>query len=225
VHHLSATLALDARDRDLTLQNYEGEEAWISGGVPLAPAWVEYNTTQPHGTCEAQCKAAGHCCEGAVSSYNHPSCAMGCAMVAAGAKSVAECKAACVGGDNTCAWHAYGIDFNNCENCPKGCDASDGVSECELGCELAFGQGGPNIWVADVPSAADGGPAEVEGLFTLGSHERFTRARWPNPNSGTEELRPAARVSPKRFLPPRVKPKAKQVYAMLCTSRTIGQAG
>lgn len=58
-----------------------------------------------------------------------------------------------------------------------------------------------------------GGPATVEGLFTLAPHARFTRARWPNPASGTVERRPFAKVQPVRYLPPaRVLPQARQVY-------------
>ena len=58
VHHLSQTIALDTRDNGLTVQNYEGEEAWLSGGVPLHTEWKRW---QPAGgeaaaSCEAQCK-------------------------------------------------------------------------------------------------------------------------------------------------------------------------
>lgn len=53
----------------------------------------------------------------------------------------------------------------------------------------------------------------VDGLFTLQPHARFTRARWPNPTSGTVEIRPAAKAKPARFLPPdTIVPPAKQVY-------------
>mmetsp|Transcript_23634 Transcript_23634/g.73009 ORF Transcript_23634/g.73009 Transcript_23634/m.73009 type:complete len:873 (+) Transcript_23634:238-2856(+) len=39
VHFLNETIALDARDAGLTLANYEAEEAWLSGGRPLATEW------------------------------------------------------------------------------------------------------------------------------------------------------------------------------------------
>lgn len=35
VHYLNATLQLDERDANLTIQNYPGEDVWISGGVVL----------------------------------------------------------------------------------------------------------------------------------------------------------------------------------------------
>ena len=34
-----APIALGAADSGLTITNFEGEEAWLSGGVPLATAW------------------------------------------------------------------------------------------------------------------------------------------------------------------------------------------
>ena len=36
IHILGATIALDARDSDLTVSAFPGEAAWVSGGAPLA---------------------------------------------------------------------------------------------------------------------------------------------------------------------------------------------
>jgi len=84
-------------------------------------------------TCEGWCLSDGHCCSGTVSSYNHPSCAMGC-TIAKHTSSLAECQQTCRDNDNTCSWTIAGIEMNNCANCPSGCDASDGIAECLFGC-------------------------------------------------------------------------------------------
>eukprot|EP00729_Bicosta_minor_P012267 gene12267-26219_t len=41
VHYLSTTLQIGQNLSGLTLQNYPGEEAWISGGVPITAAWTK----------------------------------------------------------------------------------------------------------------------------------------------------------------------------------------
>ena len=43
VHYLAETVALDTRDAGLTIQNFEGEPAWLSGGVPLKTAWTKWS--------------------------------------------------------------------------------------------------------------------------------------------------------------------------------------
>ena len=217
VHHLSGTIALTAADSGLTIQNFECEEAWLSGGVPVSTNWTKWQPASAAAaaaapSCEDQCKAEGHCCEGAVSSYQHPSCAMGCLMATSGgAKDLDECEAGCQSADGQCEYKFKGsLELQMCESCPKGCDASDGVGECLEGCRLAFGVGGPNIWVTTL--ASDAGVDGIDGLFTLEPHARFTRARWPNPASGTIERRPFANVQPTRWLPPAKVPMAAQVY-------------
>lgn len=85
-------------------------------------------------TCEGWCTDAGHCCVGAVSSYNHPSCAMGC-FIAKNTKSVEECKSTCLANDKTCTWKIGGQTMSNCQSCPSGCSAAGGVDECLFGCE------------------------------------------------------------------------------------------
>eukprot|EP01062_Namystynia_karyoxenos_P041340 TRINITY_DN3012_c0_g1_i1.p1 TRINITY_DN3012_c0_g1~~TRINITY_DN3012_c0_g1_i1.p1 ORF type:complete len:779 (+),score=206.78 TRINITY_DN3012_c0_g1_i1:113-2449(+) len=92
----------------------------------------------PPATCDGWCLSAGHCCKGAVSSFQHPSCSMGC-FIAQHAASEAECEAQCRKADNTCAWSYAGKDMNNCDSCPKvgerECSAADGVEECLFGCK------------------------------------------------------------------------------------------
>ena len=118
IHYLTDTVALDALDSNLTIQNYNGEEAWLSGGVRLSPTWSRLSRTQPAGSCASQCKAAGHCCEGTTSSYQHPSCSMGCSLGSA-SSSVAECTASCRAGDGKCRFNHSGVSYNNCGSCTK----------------------------------------------------------------------------------------------------------
>ena len=122
------------------------------------------------------------------SSYNHPSCAMGCAFGKV-TSSVLACKSACHTADNKCTWTLKNLSGNNCVNCPHGCDASDGVQECLQGCEFAHGEYDGNIWVTDVPE-----DVYIDGLMSVEPHARYMRARWPNPRTGTQEFRPFANV-------------------------------
>lgn len=108
------------------------------GGPPDPPSPPTPAPAPTPPTCEAQCAAQGHCCSGRISSYQHPSCAMGC-LAAAHTSSVDECQQACRNGDQKCEWSIAGIDMNNCQDCPSGCDASDGVEECFSGCALGYG--------------------------------------------------------------------------------------
>ena len=60
VHFLASTLEVGADLSGLVIQNYPGEEAWISGGVPLTASWTPstsapaapsgtvYSTRTPH---------------------------------------------------------------------------------------------------------------------------------------------------------------------------------
>eukprot|EP00658_Telonema_sp_P-2_P085306 TRINITY_DN9700_c0_g1_i1.p1 TRINITY_DN9700_c0_g1~~TRINITY_DN9700_c0_g1_i1.p1 ORF type:complete len:811 (+),score=166.33 TRINITY_DN9700_c0_g1_i1:197-2629(+) len=203
-----------------------GEAAWISGGVPIGTNWQPSNTTGAGNrsrlsdwhdsvgpatnlSCEAGCEHAGHCCTGLVSSYNHPSCAMGCALAEQTAK-VEQCIAHCHQVDNRCSWKIGNLSGNNCGSCGKGCDASDGVGECVTGCQLAFGDSpGLNVWETGV---AEDEVSSMLGLMTVEPHTRLMRARWPNPPSGTQELRPVKKVQPLGFAAPRIKPKAAQVF-------------
>lgn len=90
-------------------------------------------------SCLEKCAQAGHCCTGDVSSFQHPSCAMGCS-VSKHVGSLSECRTQCLDNDNTCSPWGPDNSFNNCGNCPSGCDASGGVLECLAGCQFGFTQ-------------------------------------------------------------------------------------
>jgi len=88
-------------------------------------------------SCEDSCAKAGHCCTGATSSAQHPSCAMGC-QAARHTGSVSECKATCHTNDNTCKkWNLGGITQYNCGECSGGCGLAE-VQECLDGCEFGW---------------------------------------------------------------------------------------
>ena len=66
VHYLTETIALGHRDHGLTISNYNGEAAWLSGGIPLTTSWTRWvNGSHPKPkTCQDGCVLAGHCCTG-----------------------------------------------------------------------------------------------------------------------------------------------------------------
>ena len=64
-------------------------------------------------SCEQRCTAAGHCCVGTTSGYQHPSCAQGC-IVATGTKTRAACNAVCAAADGKCTW-----TFNSSQVCAR----------------------------------------------------------------------------------------------------------
>jgi hypothetical protein len=60
VHVLAATVQLDARDAGLTIANYPGEAAWVSGGAPVSPAsWTPVNVTANASNIYAAALGAG----------------------------------------------------------------------------------------------------------------------------------------------------------------------
>ena len=43
--YLEDTLQLDPSDSGLTVQPYNNEEVWISGGIPVTPMWKPFRVT------------------------------------------------------------------------------------------------------------------------------------------------------------------------------------
>ena len=110
-------------------------------------------------TCQEKCWYDGHCCSGDVSTWNNPSCAVGCTVGAAGAArgdaDAADCKATCdaihakgypsPGTPPACsyAWTSTRT-FNLCGQCETpagggGCFVPKTVDACYDGCAFAFG--------------------------------------------------------------------------------------
>jgi len=108
-------------------------------------------------TCEDKCKEAGHCCTGTVSSFNKPSCAMGC-ILGNLTESEVQCNTTCAKFKN-CTENFLNITFSTCETCPErwlppghapgwwppgyqlpSCNSADD-NECQLGCHIMFNPG------------------------------------------------------------------------------------
>ena len=99
-------------------------------------------------SCADQCKAAGFCCEGHTSSWNSPSCAMGCLFADLDDVTSEElCKAECKKYDKQCNFQINGQQWTNCQQCPcKGGEAECAdpdrcrgtLDSCEIGCTQAY---------------------------------------------------------------------------------------
>lgn len=121
-YFLNATLMLDARDSGLVVQNYPGEAAWLSGGVPLETSWQRYKPALAgHSNyCRARCGTSGRDAQHSVTA-GEPSCAAGCEFAARTATADA-CAAACRAATAFAA-------------------ASATAKRCLFGCDVAFGEG------------------------------------------------------------------------------------
>jgi len=100
-------------------------------------------------SCDTKCVEAGHCCMGDVSSFNQPSCSMGCTIGAAtDITSVEECQRTClaISANHSCDFHWETHNFQLCEVCPNQCK-SPNVGECLDGCKFAFGEPIPQPWL------------------------------------------------------------------------------
>ena len=88
--------------------------------------------------CEQRCAAAGHCCVGATSGYQQPSCAQGC-LVGKQTKNLAACDAACAAAAGKCSWDLpNGTQMSNCGSCPSTCCNPVVANECQQGCSFVF---------------------------------------------------------------------------------------
>jgi hypothetical protein len=104
----------------------------------------------PGSNCSTVCAALGHCCVGDVSSWLHPSCAMGCEFAKLTTGNAA-CIAACAKSDGHATFTLGNETFNLAGSCPTGCSAEDGVAECYEGCKIANGVPLYNTWKAKLP--------------------------------------------------------------------------
>ena len=87
--------------------------------------------------CEQRCAAAGHCCVGTISAYQHPSCVQGC-LIAQQTKTRAACEAKCLAADGKCEWKLNGTEMHNCQSCPSTCCNAVTKDECKQGCAFAY---------------------------------------------------------------------------------------
>ena len=141
---------------DMDRRRFQGNSSDANGQVGLhafSPdgAWDTWKTPpridgpllegdEGAAACVAACVAAGHCCQGDVSSYRQPSCEMGC-TIAAGTASQAACNATCasISQAKECSYTFGSHVFQMCESCPDGCASPSPGWECEEGCGYAHG--------------------------------------------------------------------------------------
>ena len=202
IHFLGQqAIKLGPDDSYLTIANFPGEKASISGGYllqpnpshlwkPYTPPWMANLTT-----CPDKCAAVGHCCIGDTSSYQHPSCTMGCTM-GSQTTSREHCIAQCDAADKAgCSYQSGNHTFNLCGTCPFGCNTADGVAECHRGCGFAYGEPVLNIIERELNEIPP--TARVFGVHAIQpdqlSHAKWEtvlpRARFPNKvaSAGTVE--------------------------------------
>ncbi len=134
-YFLNSTLMLGSQDSGLILQNYPGEAAWLSGGVPLSTSW------QPHKpstrSCRARCGTSG---QDVGLMAGEPSCVSGCEF-AARTSSAEECEAACWAAVGACD---YAVGDYTARQCQAGLDVSKTIAtpdRCLAGCRVASGAG------------------------------------------------------------------------------------
>jgi hypothetical protein len=174
-------LAPSATSRvSVTVTDSSGVEAAYTVAATVSPAAAAGGTANP--LCQARCLDAGHCCVGATSACQLPSCAMGC-TVAGRTQSVAECKAICKGAADPSSGCTFVVPspageyhkpedkwanqtMQMCNNGPilangtqcSSCGGGRPGPECEQGCE--FGDpttAMPAVWKAFLKPAAAGG--------------------------------------------------------------------
>jgi len=139
-YFLKATLMLDARDSGLVIQNYPGEAAWLSGGVPLKTSWQRYKPALAGHTkyCRARCGTSGRDALHSATA-GEPSCAAGCELAARTATADA-CADACRAATGKCK---FTLDNYTINMCPRTASAAANASakHCLFGCNVAFGEG------------------------------------------------------------------------------------
>ena len=165
-HYLLDTLALGVADSGLTLQAFPGEDAWVSGGIPLAGTnWVPWNVTDTWATHPGVVIDDG--------------CGANC-VVLAKTENASACAALIVSRGNTFSaytWHSPSSSHGHANECVARNDSvwapvSDSSSTSG---RHTFS----NVWAANL-SAVDLRGGYVAGLRAGPSLRRLIRARYPN---------------------------------------------
>ena len=162
--YLSDAIMLGAEDSGLSFQNYNGEEVWLSGGIPLSPDWKSYNVRPGNSWEIVQGMNAF--------SGERP----GPTLIKNGTYDTwEECEQVCQS-DKKC--HAF-IWCGNHTHFQKQCwlryDLEWRLKPDVGGIVSGRKTVGPNIYVADLSSA---GIKTIPGLRVNG--RRAIRARYPN---------------------------------------------
>jgi hypothetical protein len=188
VYYSQPTLVLLAGDEGLTIQNYPGEEVWLSGAAPLPPAgvWKPYNvsnSTPPTPTPQWIHEM----------NQNDVFNGAGGAFVKNKTQSWQDCEALCKA-DGACkawTWHdqnqaGYALD---CYFRPDG--VWDPVPEAGHVAGAFTAPPAPtpqNVWAMDLSSF---GVTSIKGLRAPDG-SRLTRARYPNGFPETKGFMPPA---------------------------------
>jgi len=181
----ASTLVLNTGDRGLTVASYPGEEAWLSGGIPLNElTWAPWNINLTIPWEEVAQTSAFHDWEfGGPSSFKAPD-----------AENWEACQSSCVKNSSTAAgscaaWTWFDL---NSGTWSKGCWwRVDGQAPmyAKGGCVSGRKGTGKNIWSASLVGL---GIKDIPGLRLNGG--RLVRARYPNTRSPERD----------GFLPPAV---------------------
>jgi len=174
-HYLSSTVALTAADSGLQVTSAPGEEAWVSGAVPVTAAWAPYNVT-PGGPAWVEYDNVN-------AVYAGPP---GPGQPGPGEPCLGQqpdkgaCKAACIAtpGCTAYTWHdsSTGAYANWCWGVTNG----GWAPVAEAGHFSGHLESPPNVYVASLAGfpLVDGA---IKGLRWAGA--RLQRARYPNANS------------------------------------------
>ena len=184
VYYLNSTLELTPLDSGLTIQNYDGEEAVVSGATPLGSLEWKPHDIRPHDQNTTMNIQQDTNCVGKCAKFGDNTTACPFYGVTPDAKA---CSAACLASDSCIAftWHAatqpkgsqgwekqcYLVTKAAPLSCFSETDHTSGVKRSV--------DGWRNVYVASVP--ADSFPAAGESFTGLRvDGKRAIRARWPN---------------------------------------------
>ena len=174
-YFLTATIVLDAADSGLTIQSFPGEEAWISGGVPLSGlTWSPYNVSSTNASWEVYANI------NAVTGASNPYPAIINGTTDTADECASRCKADyAAGGPCTIyTWH----DANQAGYAKQCWFRIDGHwSPVPQSGHFSGRVVNMNVWVTSLVGM---GVSNVPGLRYNGT--RLTRARYPNGLPETE---------------------------------------
>lgn len=184
-YFLGQTIALSSADNELSIQNYDGEEAWISGGIPVQPLWKPYNMSTNSSWIVQQKENAIY--------GDHPT--LGRIAINGTYDSWRGCEAMCKANGSCTAWTWH--DQTQPGSYKYQCwFRFDGVYKPtpEAGHVSGFRQVAANIYVADLS-----GIVSVPGLRING--KRAIRARYPNADPETGF---GSNLEAKKWSPPNI---------------------
>ena len=176
-HYLSDTIHLGADDSGLKIQNFNGEEAWISGGLPLTNLkWKVYNLTKPQPTRMVVVNNTNNI-EG-VANKSAP-----CSV----AQSEAACQERCMNNASCTSFTFHSMPHGRYTH--QCCIRYDGIwdPKPEVDHISGYKKAGYslNVYVADLSEILGDSPVDITGLRA--NRKRVARARAPNADPETTQ--------------------------------------